>query len=87
MPILGDLSKMVFKYLLNINSTIPPLSPNLTSRPKFLKSQKMNLSLNYLIREPKIKLDKTHFYFYFTDMVAMLKIYFHLQMNFLMNIM
>jgi phospholipase/carboxylesterase len=31
----------------------------------------MNLSLNYLIREPKIKLDKTHFYFYFTDMVAM----------------
>jgi hypothetical protein len=46
----------------------------------------MNLSLNYLIREPKIKLDKTHF-FYFTDMVAMLKIYFHLQMNFLMNIM
>jgi hypothetical protein len=45
----------------------------------------MNLSLNYLIREPK--LDKTHFYFYFTDMVAMLKIYFHLQMNFLMNIM
>jgi hypothetical protein len=45
----------------------------------------MNLSLNYLIRA-KIKLDKTHFYFYFTDMVAMLKIYFHLQMNFL-NIM
>jgi phospholipase/carboxylesterase len=36
----------------------------------------MNLSLNYLIREPKIKLDKTHFYFYFTDMVAMLKISF-----------
>jgi hypothetical protein len=34
-PILGDLFKMVFKYLLNINSTIPPLSPNLTSRPKF----------------------------------------------------
>jgi hypothetical protein len=46
----------------------------------------MNLSLNYLIREPKIKLDKTHFTF-ITDMVAMLKIYFHLQMNFLMNIM
>jgi hypothetical protein len=34
MPILGDLFKMVFKYLLNIFHN-PPLSPNLTSRPKF----------------------------------------------------
>jgi hypothetical protein len=46
----------------------------------------MNLSLNYLIREPKIKLDKT-LLLLLHDMVAMLKIYFHLQMNFLMNIM
>jgi hypothetical protein len=75
MPILGDLSKMVFKYLLIL---IPqsPFSPSLTSRPKFLKSQIKKLSLNYLIRDQNV--DKTHFYFYFTDMGAMPKIYFHL---------
>jgi hypothetical protein len=75
--------KMVFKYLwiLIPQSLISPFNIQTT----VLKSQK-NEFIN-LIREPKIKLDKTHFYFYFTDMVAMLKIYFHLQMNFLMNIM
>jgi hypothetical protein len=54
MPILGDLSKMVFKYLLIL---IPqsPFSPSLTSRPQFLKSQIKKLSLNYLIRDQNVQ--------------------------------
>jgi len=47
----------------------------------------MSLSLHHLVREPKIKHDKTLSYFYYMDMEAMKKIYFHLQMNFLITIM